>query len=113
MRSEFDTITQQENGSGCVGEQPKPTFKPPWKKVMICVWWNSKGLVYFEGLNVGQTVTGDFYREQLNRVDQALKRQEVNIAKTKFLHDNARLHIGKITQQKIGEMGWKLLPYAP
>ncbi|CAJ0924654.1 unnamed protein product, partial [Mesorhabditis belari] len=94
---------------------PKPTPKPDihGKKVMLCVWWNSKGLVYFEVLDSGQTVTANLYQGQLDRVDQALRRQGVDMVSTKFLHDNARPHVAKIIQQKIEEMGWEVLPHPP
>lgn len=97
------------------GEPPKPTPKPNihGKKVMLCIWWNSKGLVYFEVLDSGQRVTADLYKAQLSRVDQALRRQGNNTATTKFLHDNARPHTAKITQQKIEELGWEVLPHPP
>lgn len=97
------------------GETPKPTPKPDihGKKVMLCVWWNSKGLVYFEVLDSGQTVTADLYQGQLDRVNQALRRQGVDTASTKFLHDNARPHVAKITSQKIEELGWEVLPHPP
>ena len=44
----------------------------------------SNGLVYFEVLDLGQTVTADIYKDQLNRVDQALRRQGVETTSTKF-----------------------------
>ena len=80
---------------------------------MLCVWWNSKGLVYLEVLDSGQTVTADIYKDQLNRVDQALRRQDVETTSTKFLHDNARPHVAKITLEKIEELGWEVLPHPP
>lgn len=42
------------------GEAPKPDIHG--KKVMLCVWWNSKGLVYFEVLDSVQTVTVNLYQ---------------------------------------------------
>lgn len=97
------------------GEQPKPTPKPEihGKKAMVCVWWNSKGLVYMEVLEHGQTITADLYSQQLSRVDQALRRQGVDPTTTKFLHDNARPHVAKIVQQKIEALGWEVLPHPP
>lgn len=98
-----------------VGEHPKPTPKSDnyGKKVMLCVWWNTRGLVYFEVLDAGQTVNSELYSEQLKHVNQALHLKGANTSKTKFLHDNARPHIAKITQQKIKEFGWTVLPHPP
>ncbi|CAJ0931347.1 unnamed protein product, partial [Mesorhabditis belari] len=116
MRSGSNTTTQQESGSGWTPVKLQNRLQnrtSTEKKVMLCVWWNSKGLVYFEVLDSGQTVTANLYQGQLDRVDQALRRQGVDTASTKFLHDNARPHVAKITQQKIEEMGWEVLPHPP
>ncbi|CAJ0590615.1 unnamed protein product [Cylicocyclus nassatus] len=96
-------------------EQPKPTPKPDahGKKTMLCVWWNIRGLVYFEVLPPSQPVTADLYAEQLEKVDRALRRQGENPRTIKFLHDNARPHVANIAQQKIEELGWQLLPHPP
>ncbi|XGW07620.1 hypothetical protein V3C99_010631 [Haemonchus contortus] len=69
-----------------------------------------------EVLDSGQTVTADIYKDQLSRVDQALRRQGVETTSTKFLHDNARQHVAKTTLEKIEELGWEVLshpPYSP
>lgn len=97
------------------GEPPKITPKPSvhGKKNLLCVWWNTNGLVYFEVLESGQTVNSDLYSQQLTRVGQALRRQNKNATMIKFLHDNARPHVSKVTQQKIEELGWEVLPHPP
>ena len=110
----YDNITRKRQWLD-PGEQPKPTPKPEihGKKALLCVWWNTKGLVHFEVLDYGQTVTADLYSNQLDRVDQALKRQGLDTSKTKLIHDNARPHIAKLTEKKIDELGWELLPHPP
>lgn len=97
------------------GEPPIPTPKADshGNKVLLCVWWNTRGLVYFELLTPTQTVTADLYTQQLSHVDLALRRQGIETTTTKLLHDNARPHTAKITQQKIEELGWEVLPHAP
>ncbi|VDO04873.1 unnamed protein product [Haemonchus placei] len=66
-------LLRQRNAKKCLDAcgTPKPTPKPNihGRKVMVCVWWNSKGLVYFEVLDSGQGVTANTYKGQLNRVD--------------------------------------------
>lgn len=45
------------------------------KKMMLCLWWNSRGLVHFEVLKKGETVNANLYSDQLVRVNQALKKK--------------------------------------
>ena len=47
---------------------------------MLCVWWNAQGLVYFELLKPGETVTTDRYSQQLSDVDEVLRRWGVDPA---------------------------------
>ena len=86
----FDNSTRKRQWLS-PGEAPKPTPKPEihCKKAMLCVWWNSKGVVHYEVLNTGQTVNADLYPQQLTRVDHSLSRQGVDTATTKLIHDNA------------------------
>jgi [histone H3]-lysine36 N-dimethyltransferase SETMAR len=88
---------------------PEGTPKPHKfvKKVMLCVWWNTKGIVHHEVLESGQTVKSDLYCLQLERVNQGLVRKDIDPTKTRLLHDNARPHVSVKTQQKIEELGWK------
>ena len=60
----FDKIKRKRQWSD-PGEAPKSTPKLGIhrNKVMLCVWWKSKDLVYFELLNSGSTVTANFYQE--------------------------------------------------
>ncbi|WKX94136.1 hypothetical protein Q1695_011417 [Nippostrongylus brasiliensis] len=97
------------------GEQPIPTPIPDdyCQKAMLCIWWNTKGVVYQELLNLGQKVTADLYCQQLCRVKPALRRQGVETSTIKILHDNASPHTAKITREKLQELGWQVLPHAP
>lgn len=44
------------------------------KKVLACVWWDFSGIVHYELLKLGQTVTSTVYCEQLERT----KREPIN-----------------------------------
>ena len=83
------------------------------KKVMLCVWWNSQGVVHHEILESGETVNSNLYCQQLERVNQELIKKGIDSTKTRLLHDNARPHVSIMTQQKIEELGWIVLPHAP
>jgi histone-lysine N-methyltransferase SETMAR len=56
------------------GQKPKPVPKLELhpEKVLLSIWWNLKGIVYWELLESGATVTAEVYCEQLQRVQEAL-----------------------------------------
>jgi len=73
--------------------------------MVLCIWWNQKGVVYHELLKSGQTVTGDFCREQIIHLSRALhgKRPEYETRQHKviLLHDNARPHVTKLVKEML------------
>jgi len=85
------------------GEIPEPQPMPEvhQKKVMLCVWWDMKGIIYYELLESHQTVTAERYRQQLQRVAEALQQKRPiggrKRRKVLLLHDNARPHVATIT----------------
>lgn len=80
------------------------------KKVMICVWWGVKGIAHWETLPIGGTVNGELYCQQLDRVAASLKGIQDRVY---FLHDNARPHVSKITNQKLADLKWEIVPHPP
>lgn len=45
------------------------------KKVVLCIWWDRKGILYYELLNSGKTVTSVHDRQQLINLSDGLKRK--------------------------------------
>jgi hypothetical protein len=45
------------------------------KKVMLCVWWNQKGIIYYELLAPRQTVNANLYSQQLTRLSEVLQKK--------------------------------------
>ena len=43
----------------------KPGLHP--RKVLLCVWWDYKGILYFELLSSGDTINSDKYCTQLEK----------------------------------------------
>ena len=41
----------------------KPGLHP--KKIMLCIWWDMSGVIYFELLRNNETITADAYSQQL------------------------------------------------
>ena len=85
------------------------------KKILLSVWWDQRGVLLYELLPPGQTITSDLYSNQLRRLHEALleKRPQYRSKRLKviFQHDNARPHTGKTTVRTLLELGWEVLPH--
>jgi [histone H3]-lysine36 N-dimethyltransferase SETMAR len=100
------------------GQPSTSTAKPNrfGKKRMLCVWWDQKGVVYYELLKPGETVNADRYRQQMIDLNRALlqKRPEYQKRQHKviLLHDNAPSHRAKPVQETLEALSWKVLSHA-
>ena len=93
---------------------PKPSIHQ--QKVLLCVWWTTAGIVHYELLPSGQTITAEIYSAQLDRVSVALHQKQAGLANRKgvvFHQDNARPHTAKITWETLARLQWEILPHAP
>ena len=101
------------------GQPAKSTPKPNIHglKVMLCIWWDQKGVLYYELLKSGQTITGELYRQQLIRLKQAIDEKRPEWAtrheKLIFHHDNARPHVAVPVKNYLENAGWEILPHPP
>lgn len=96
------------------GQTPHATPKPDLhrKKVMLCIWWDSQGVLYYELLPEGQTVNADRYSTQLIRLSEEIARKRPSTGRQIILlHDNARPHVAKMTRQTIEELRWEAMPH--
>lgn len=98
----------------------EPTTSTPKRnvhcnKVMLCIWWDMKGVLYYELLKPGQTVTADRYCHQLMQVNQEIEKKRPFSGKgkrpVKLLHDNARPHVGKPVKDTLLALGWEAVPH--
>ncbi|KAG6802176.1 Ammar1 transposase [Apis mellifera caucasica] len=79
------------------------------KKVLLSVWWDYKGIVYFELLPPNRTINSVVYIEQLTKLNNAVEEKRPELTNRKnvvFHHDNARPHTSLVTRQKLLELGW-------
>jgi histone-lysine N-methyltransferase SETMAR len=79
---------------------------------MLCIWWDWKGILYYDLLPRNQTINSDVYCSQLDRLKAAIdqkRRELVNPKGVVFHHDNARPHVYSATRQKLMQLGWDVL----
>ena len=100
------------------GEPTQTTSKADihQKKYLLYVWWDYKGIVYFELLPPNLTINSDVYIEQLTKLNNAVEQKRPELTNRKsdvFHHHNARPHTSLATRQKLLELGWDVLPHTP
>ena len=99
------------------GATPSPTAKPNLhvKKVMLSVFWDTEGIVYWELLPSRTTIAASSYTQTLDRVAQAMreKREYRQARDVIFQQDNAKPHTANLTKAKISELQWEVLPHPP
>ena len=101
------------------GQPSKSTAKPniDGAKVMLCIWWDQKGVLYYELLKLGETINGERYRTQLICLKRAIaeKRPECATRHEAIIshHDNARPYAVILVKNYLENSGWEVLPHPP
>ena len=96
---------------------PKASLHP--KKVMLYIWWNWKGVLYYELLLENQMINSNKYCSQLDQLEAALNEKRLELVNRKcitFHQYNSRSHASLMTRKKLLELGWDVLihpPYSP
>lgn len=83
------------------------------EKRMLITFWDRRGVIHWELLEKGQSMTADLYCQILRRVKKQLRNRRIPVI---FLHDNAKPHTAKMTKKLLEEFGWEVLehpPYSP
>ena len=97
----------------------KSTAKPNihGAKVMLCIWWDQKGLLYYELVKPGETINGQRYRTQLIRLKRAIAEKGPEYATRHeaiiFHHDNTLPHVPIPVKNYLEKSGWEVLPHPP
>ena len=94
---------------------PKPNIHAA--KVMLCIWWDHKGVLYYELLKPGETITGERYGQQLIKLKAAIKQKrpewETRHESLIFHDDNARPHRTEQVKTYVQNNKWESLPHPP
>lgn len=88
------------------------------KKCMISIWWDERGIIYYELLKPYVNITPKLYDEQILTLYECLKKKRLELIennKCNFIlqNDNTNLDILKIIQNRIKLYNWELLPHPP
>lgn len=85
------------------------------KKILLCIWWDEWGVLYYELLKPGETVTGERYSCQLKKLaDEINSKRRFAGQKPRpviLQHDNARPHRSSIVHHTINDLQWEVLPH--
>ena len=99
-----------------VNSPSKKKFKMPPSagKVMCTVFWDRKGVILLDFLELGQTINSYRYSATLTKLKARISRVRP-AKKTTFLpqNDNARPHTSLKTVEHIANLGWTVLPHPP
>lgn len=86
------------------------------KKILLCIWWDCRGIVYQEYLKSGGTIDSNNYSAMLKKVNESIKSKWPSHLLRKgvlFLQDNARPHTSVATMRVIKSLNWVTLPHPP
>ena len=87
---------------------PKVGLHP--KKVMFFIWWDWKGVLYYELLPENQMINSNEYCSQLDQLKAAPDEKHPELVNRKhvtFHQDNTRLHVSLMTRQKLFSLSGK------
>ena len=83
-------------------------------KVMLTIFWDSKGPILEDFLEKGSTINSASYCDLLaNRLKPAIRTKRRGLLSKKVLlqHDNARPHVAKATIETINKLGFEVLEH--
>uniref|UniRef100_A0A7E4UNE0 HTH_48 domain-containing protein n=1 Tax=Panagrellus redivivus TaxID=6233 RepID=A0A7E4UNE0_PANRE len=100
-------------------DAPVPTHPKPdihRRKVMLSVFWDSEGVLFWELLKPSRTINAEVYIAQIHKLAEAIKEKRRRRVDVCLLHDNARPHKAKVTTKFLEDLGWETVshpPYSP
>lgn len=88
---------------------------PSAGKIMATVFWDRKGVLLIEFMTPGTTINADAYCETLKKLRRAIQnRRRGRLTRgVTLLHDNARPHTSRKTQELLEQFGWTVMPHPP
>ena len=117
MKSGYSSVIHQRKQWLRPGQPAQPVVSSGRfeKEVMLCVWWNFEGPVYWELVPDGRAIDAHLYSQQLQHVYESLRHRYpalINRKRVLLQHDNAPAHWSHLVQQTLAELqGIEVLPH--
>ncbi|XP_011068816.1 PREDICTED: histone-lysine N-methyltransferase SETMAR-like [Acromyrmex echinatior] len=88
---------RQHSAQEITGEPPNAIPKTGLhsKKILLSIWWDHRGVLFYEQLPQGKTIDSKIYCTQLTKLNQALRQKRPELVNCKgviFHYNNARPH---------------------
>ena len=105
----YDNVKRKRSWSN--RDEPAQTVAKPGltaRKVLLRVWWDWQGIIYYELLPYGQTLNSNLYCEQLDRLKEAIAQKRPVLVNRRGIvshQNNARPHTSIVTRKKLRELG--------
>ncbi|KAG5325898.1 MOS1T transposase, partial [Pseudoatta argentina] len=97
LQVDESTVSKRLKGVGMIQKQGHWV---PYELLLLCIWWDQQGVIYYE---------------QLMRLSRASKEKRPLYAqrhdKGILLHDNARPHVAKPVKTYLETLKWEVLPH--
>lgn len=94
-----------------IGDRKWIYLEQPKRKIMLCVWWDQHGLIYYELLPSEETVNINRYHQQIINLNNAVceKRRQYNECDNKvvLLHCNAPSDASTVVEDTFKSLGWE------
>ena len=114
---DYDPETKRQSEEWHTKSSPRPKkarMSRSRVKIIIIVFFDSRGIVHKESVPPGQTVNHAFYKDVLERLRKGVQLVRTDIADDCVLyHDNAPAHIVLSIQEFLANKNIPVLPHAP
>ena len=89
----------------------------PGAQVMLGIWWEQLGAMYYKLSKPSETITGYRYRTHLMRLSRALQKKLTQYQerhdKVILQHDNAWPYFARLAKTYLETPKWEVLPHSP
>ena len=90
---------------------PRPNIHS--SKIMLCIWWGQKSLVYYELLKSGDSITGDRYWFvwTVKHCEKNSRKTSKDMIKLFFFMTTLNLMSAKVIKKYLETLKWDVLPH--